>query len=584
MQSGLALGSLGRLARAVRDAGWRHSRWLVIAILALLHVAVLRGTADGWARALLLAHLGLVLLWQPFVSGEQRVSLAQALLIALGAAAVTFWLDWWLLVFWVIALAGLVGGNVFLHQARWQRTWHLVVLTYLLALLAVIVLPEIAPQREIAPEIRTAAAYGLPLLLVVLALLPAEADAAEAPQVIDFFYSVFLMLALGIVVLGSFAFMTLRRVAYLEALTATVFLVAAAILLLALAWSPRAGSSALSLFFSRYLYSIGMPIERWLHLLAELALAEDRPERFLAEAVRGLTRMPWIAGARWEASGAQGEIGTPGAHRAEYADAHLRLTLYSRHRVGAALEWHLHLLARLLSEFYRAKLREDRLREASYLQAVHETGARRTHDVKNVLQSLTTLCAMAGKEADSAQLLALVRRQLPAIAERLAGMLDALKRPELEEETQADARQWWRALRQRYEHQGIEFAAGSLLPGARLPRALFDSAAENLIANALAKRAREPGIAVRVALEAGSGAQLRVCDTGSAIPAQTARALFRAPLPSAGGLGIGLYQAARLAEATGYELSLASNRDGEVCIALAPRATQGSTPAAISRP
>ena len=36
-------------------------------MLALLHIAVLRGTVDNWARALLLAHLGLLLIWQPFL-------------------------------------------------------------------------------------------------------------------------------------------------------------------------------------------------------------------------------------------------------------------------------------------------------------------------------------------------------------------------------------------------------------------------------------------------------------------------------------------------------------------------------------
>jgi len=34
------------------------------------------------------------------------------------------------------------------------------------------------------------------------------------------------------------------------------------------------------------------------------------------------------------------------------------------------------------------------------------------------------------------------------------------------------------------------------------------------------------------------------------------------------GLGIGLYQAARQAQAAGYVLRLESNRDGEVCFAL----------------
>jgi hypothetical protein len=52
------------------------------------------------------------------------------------------------------------------------------------------------------------------------------------------------------------------------------------------------------------------------------------------------------------------------------------------------------------------------------------------------------------------------------------------------------------------------------------------------------------------------------------VPAEVAGALLRAPVRSDNGLGIGLYQAARQARAGGFELSLAANRDGEVCFAL----------------
>jgi hypothetical protein len=47
--------------------------------------------------------------------------------------------------------------------------------------------------------------------------------------------------------------------------------------------------------------------------------------------------------------------------------------------------------------------------------------------------------------------------------------------------------------------------------------------------------------------------------------------LFFAPLPSANGLGVGLYQAAKLARDTGYELALASNQRGAVCFTLQAR-------------
>ncbi len=532
----LSLSVFSRLSNSVWGFSQRYWRLVVVAMLALLHVAVVRGVADPWARAMLLAHLGLLLLWQPFVRAQQRISPTQGLVLMLGAFIVMVRLDWWLLAFWVVVLAGLVGGKVYQHAARWQRRSYLVVFVYLVALLAVVILPEIAPRREIAPEIRRYAEYGLPLLFVLIALFPAEQEAAETAQIIDFFYSIFLMLVLVVVILGSFTIMTLARMNYIEALAATVMLVGGAVLLVALAWNPRTGFAGLNVFFSRYLFSIGLPMERWLHFLAELSQLETRPERFLSEAVAALARLPWISGLVWRADGAGGEEGTASPHAVEFL----------------------------------AKQREETLRQASYLQAVHETGARMTHDIKNLLQSLNVLTSAAAREEnrDSPELQALVRRQLPAIAQRLSETLDKLQRPQQAPEAYAVAKDWWEALARQYHGEGVEFAAGGLPAEARLPRSLFDNVADNLIRNALAKCAAEEGTTVRVALECGEGVTLRVCDSGSAVPAQMEPSLLRAPVSSPDGLGIGLYQAARLAESKGYRLTLEANRDGEVCFAL----------------
>src|SRR5438045_3186241 len=100
--------AFARLAQTTLDFSHRHWRFVLVAMLASLHVAVVRGVSDPWARGLLLAHLGLVLLWQPFLRGEQRVSPPQGLVLLLGAFAVMLRLDWWLLAFWVVVLAGLV--------------------------------------------------------------------------------------------------------------------------------------------------------------------------------------------------------------------------------------------------------------------------------------------------------------------------------------------------------------------------------------------------------------------------------------------------------------------------------------------
>ena len=308
---------------------------------------------------MLLAHLGLLLLWQPFLRRERAVTPAQAAFIVLFAVVAVLWLNWWLLAIWTVVVAGLVGGKVFLHQARWQRRYYLLVFVYLLALLAVILLPEIAPRREIGPEIRGYAAWGLPALFALMALVPAEPDPPETPQVIDYFYSIFLMLVLGVVILGSFAFMTLGRTGYLQSLTYIVFVLAGILLTIGLAWNPRTGYAGLNVFVSRYLFSIGLPIENWLQFLAQLSHDEARPDRFLAQAVAGLARLPSVQGATWASGGEQGEAGARSPHAVEFANGELALTIYSRYRTSPALHGHLRLLGRLLAEFYLAKLREE---------------------------------------------------------------------------------------------------------------------------------------------------------------------------------------------------------------------------------
>lgn len=560
-----------RLANATWEISQRYWRFVVVAMLALLHIAVVRGAMDPWARAMLLAHFGVLLLWQPFVRGEQRVSALQGFVLALGAFVVMMWLNWWLLAFWVVVLAGLVGGKVYRHQAPWQRRAYLVVFVYLMALLTIVILPEIAPRREIAPEIRHAAEYGLPLLFVLIALFPAERDADDSVQIIDFFYSIFLMMVLVAVVLGSFTIMAAGRTTYLEALADTVLIVGGAVLFIALVWNPRSGFSGLNVFFSRYLFSIGLPMEQWLHFLTELSQLEAHPGRFLSEAVGALSRLPWVCGASWKAGEAGGSEGQASPHAVEFRNSALSLSIYSRYRMSPALNWHLHLLGLLLGEFYVAKLREEELRQSSYLQAVHETGARMTHDIKNLLQSLNVLCAAAAREEnrESPELQALMRRQLPVVAQRLADTLEKLQRPSQAPEPHAGLREWWDDLVRQYRGEGVEFEPTDPPAQLRLPRSVFESVADNLIRNALAKRSGEPSVRVRVSLRYLDGSlTLSVCDSGKAVGPDVAPDLLRAPIESGAGLGIGLYQAARLAESNGYRLELAQNRDGKVCFAL----------------
>ncbi len=73
------------------------------------------------------------------------------------------------------------------------------------------------------------------------------------------------------------------------------------------------------------------------------------------------------------------------------------------------------------------------------------------------------------------------------------------------------------------------------------PASWFDSVAENLLQNAIAKAQEHAGIRIDVAFDAASGGRLTIRDSGEAILKVVATRLFSVPVPSRNGLGIGLY-------------------------------------------
>ncbi|MBI2319894.1 MAG: sensor histidine kinase, partial [Betaproteobacteria bacterium] len=550
----MAKGSLIWFSQMMSTRYWRVP---FIAMLLLLHLAAMRGAEDTWARGLMLAHFGLFILWQPFMRGEQRLSGAQIVGIFAISLVTLLFLNWWLLALWTALFAGIVGGKVVLFQARWLRRFYLTVLFYVLALLLVWIVPNTFLGPALSGELQLFAEYGLPLAFVVMALMPVEADATESPQIVDFFYATLIFLLLVVLVLGSLAFMRVGGIAYAPALAYSLLIIATVLILLSLAWNPRAGFAGLSMYFSRYLLSIGLPFEQWLAFLAETSQIESSADRFLRDACGGLARLPWVTGGFWRTASESGKFGTESKNT-----VHLRV--FTPHQLSPSLLWHFHLLGQLLGEFYIAKRHEQKLRQQTYLQAVHETGARMTHDVKNLLQSLNVLCAAAESDADAAGLNALVRRQLPAITRRLQETLDKFEKPQAEGGRLIEARIWWEALQRRYQDREVEFDPRQIEDEVLLPKEVFDSAADNFLQNALKKRKFDEAVAIRARLRCGDAIEFSACDSGKPVPSAVLEGLLHGTVPSESGFGIGLYQVARLAEGTGFSVSLAANEPGNV--------------------
>ncbi|HET9663637.1 MAG TPA: HAMP domain-containing sensor histidine kinase, partial [Burkholderiales bacterium] len=540
------------------------------AMLLALHAALAWGITQWWVPGALLAHFGLFLLWQPVWRGEQEIELRHALLVALAGFVLAAWSSWWLVGVWLAVLFGLIGGSVPGAEDPRQRRASVLAAFYVLSMLLMWVVPQLFSDEVPNTAHVLLVRYGLLAIPAVILMNRFETRQSEAPVAVDLFYSVLLFLLVMVVVLGSFVVKVVSQGQYPIALAQTLFVIALLLAALSWLWNPRSGFAGIGHILSRYVMSVGLPFERWVQQLATYAEEESQPQLFLAQALQHMLRLPWVCGVQWETRLGNGESGERSEHVAEFAAESLQLKVYIRRPLSPAVLLHLRLLAQMVAYFYDAKRREQIQRQSAYMQAVYETGARLTHDVKNLLQSLRSLCAAAetSDAEQAAQLQALMQRQLPQITQRLNTTLDKLRAPQAGDTDQADAKLWWDGLVQRYNGRAVRFAGNSAARDARIPAELFDSVADNLIENALTKKIASGPVEVEVSFSSSAGGTLIVTDNGSPVPRHVAARLFETAVPSQTGLGIGLYHAARHAERLGYQLTLCENEPGRVSFAL----------------
>jgi len=556
----------GRLVAAIRQ-----EHWLSLTLLAL-HGALMLELGDPLARALLLSHFGFFLLWQPLWRGEQRLIPGQAILIIGAAVLLIAAGSWWLMALWLAVLFSLIGGNVPGIKNIGQRVISLLAAVYLLSILLTWVVPHLFPEQNFPTILTMVVRYGLVIPVIAIFFVRTERSTAASTYSVDLFYSLLLFLMVVVLVLGSFVIKEVSHGNYVISLAQALIVIAGLLVALSLLWDPRAGFAGIGQLLTRYFLSMGVPFERWMHSLAALADRERDPDKFVIVASHEMSGLPWLSGVQWEGRGSTGVAGDTTKYPTAFTFGGLTLTLYTRWSPSPALVLHIRLLARLLGDYYDAKVREQEQRRNAYVQAIYETGSRLTHDVKNLLQTLRSLCTAAetSDKDDADALRLLMQRQLPQITQRLQITLDKLNtKPPIGNDS-TPAAQWWEAMKQRYAHEGVVFHGANLPAGSSLPGDLFESAATNLLQNALDKRKAVGKLEIVATLRWNNGFTLLVRDDGQAVPEGLAQQLFRSPVQSNSGLGVGLYQAARFAREQGYEIELADNRPGDVCFTLAP--------------
>lgn len=534
----------------------------LILMLELLHLALWIDFGGALSRAMILVHFGLFLIWQPVWRGDETISLMNSGLFILLTLVFVAWLNLWFMFFWIILLIGFLGG--FIKHNTSDQIIYMVTLAFLITELLMGATTQIF-NINTGPVTYNLFFYGLFAVPLIL-LFFIRRKTTVTRESVDLLRAVSSALLISLVALGSLLNMYHTGTTYLDALIKTIL--AISFLLLVISWllSPRFGFSGLSQVWSQSLLNIGTPFEQWLNKISNLNQELTDPDEFLDASMRELMSISWISGLEWNIGAHQGKYGKEDKYQVSIKVKQLSVTLYTRLVVGGTLYLHCNLLIKIIENLYTSKIKERELNDQIHLQSIYETGARITHDIKNLLQSLKTLTSVVGSDEPlDSNKQTLLKSQLPNLTQRLQLALDKLQSPTDIEHRYRDIRSWFAEFKKRLDTTKTSLEV-NIDYNHNIPADMFDSVIDNLMENIASKQQVENDVRASVSIVTDQDSiRISVTDTGSAIPADRAGKLLTRAIKSDNGLGIGIYQAARQAEQNGYHLRLAHNTDGNVC-------------------
>ena len=209
-------------------------RWVIVAMLLSLHLALVSPIGGEFERAWLLVHFGLFLLWQPFVSTDRELNILAVLLLLGITSVVLYVLANWMVVAWLAILIGIMGGKVFTQNAARSGRFYVAAVFYLFAALLIWVVPLYLLGISALPTgLQAVVTFFLPLVLFAMILLPYRADDENSTQVFDFFYSLLVFQLVVVLILGSISAMRVTDNQYFQAVVLTVLGLAGGLFILA---------------------------------------------------------------------------------------------------------------------------------------------------------------------------------------------------------------------------------------------------------------------------------------------------------------------------------------------------------------
>ena len=549
------------------DSFLQYGQQILATILLLLHALIWIVDEPLLKFSLTFILYGLFLLWQPLWSKQAKVRRLPVLVVALVFVLLAYRFPNESLVFFALILSGLIGSRLLSQTAF--RSFDLLALLIITLEMSVGLVPDTFSQIQLPAMFGDYMQTVILVPILIFYFAPNPDHQKQGRSQVDLMHGLLAATLLFIVLLGGIVINLLYGVDYIDGLLLTVFIVATLTIGISWFWNPGVGYSGIGVLWNRYAMTIGGPFETWINTLT--TLIEEHyltPADYLEAACEHLVENDWLNSIEWHFETFKISVGEKtGTWREHQLEDKIKVVLYFKADPGTALEQHTILLIRMAYQFYTAKLNQEKMRAQEHFATIHHTGARLTHDVKNILQSIKTSLEIIDMERDTPEAQKLLQSNLKQIGERLQSTLEKLRAPRLNTQINlVDCQQWMERISEQHNANARILFDSDIDNNLVLPIDLFDSVAENLINNALKK----PSVS-RVELRLLCNADiilLSVCDDGDAIGEEIESNLFVRPVSSGSGMGIGLYQSAIMAHAFNYELELSQNESGRVCFNL----------------
>ncbi len=541
---------------------------ILATLLLLLHSQIWMISNPSLESSLTIVLYGLFLLWQPLWSKDKNFNTGPTLVPIFLLFLFSFFYPNEALIFFSLLIAGLIGSRLFSFSST--RTFDLLALSILIIEMSIGIIPLTFKQINLPIQFDAYIQVIVLVLILLFFFAPIPDRSHQTRSQIDLMHGVLTTALVSLVLLGGIVINILYGVDYIEGLLLTVFIVATLALGISWFWNPGVGYSGTGTLWNRYAMTIGGPFETWINTLTTLI---EEPyissSDFLQAACDNLIENDWLNAIQWQFKTFSITSGKKqGVSFTHSITAEINVTIFFKSNPGKALQQHTILLIRMAYQFYLSKVNQEKMRAEEHFETIHHTGARLTHDIKNILQSIKTSINIVQfkKDEKQPQAFKLLQQNLNQISQRLESTLSKLKSPELSTSVPYLNIKIWLDNFKSVNNQSLVRYHADLQQDHQIPSDLFDSVINNLLVNALNK----PEV-TEIVINLISNKEMiivTVCDNGDLVDSELESQLFNKPVSSGQGMGIGLYQSAFMARTFNYDLELASNQQGKVCFSL----------------